>query len=140
MHGIKYALTYPSTEILEAKESIAECSGCLFVECFMGKLLPHVVKKCKCDVFRDSVDDALLFIKDAHEKFQLFQAHQWLVNVWKAMEEFKNELALEVQNKKACGDTCIIVVAWKMKFNLEWLCESSQKHFAKKALGGMKMF
>ena len=70
-----------------------ECLGCAFLHYFMLEELPTAIEKSRSDENAESIDNALQFIKDSHEKFMLYQGH--VVRAWnqsKALEKMERKL------------------------------------------------
>ena len=95
-----------------------ECLGCSFLHYFMLSVLPEAVGRERTEGNKESVDNALSFIEDAHEKFMLYQGHVVrTANQSAALHE------LDVQLKQRCAvemnaeaRSLWVIIDFKMKW------------------------
>jgi hypothetical protein len=101
----------------------------------MRKKLREEVEGARAALNQESVDDALQFIVDAHEKFHLFQGHR--IRVWnqrEALEQLMKRMEAKCLETKMNSEYCILTADYKMKFDEMRQRESSANFFGKRGI------
>jgi hypothetical protein len=132
-HGIQYALCLDAS--YEDGRTAKTCNGCMFVEAMMRKILPEAVLESRTEANTESVDDALLYIEDALNKFHLYQGHRIrVVNQQDGNGGHLERLRLECILTKKDGRSGILVIDWRMKWEAKRSRESSKHHYGKRGI------
>jgi hypothetical protein len=101
----------------------------------MRKKLPEEVEGARSALNSESVDDALRFIVDAHEKFHLFQGHRIRVsNQRKALDKLMKGIEDECLSTKKNSIFGVFTIDWKMKFDEMRQREASTHFYGKRGI------
>jgi hypothetical protein len=101
----------------------------------MQKKLPEEIEGARTELNSESVDDALQFIVDAHEKFHLFQGHRIRVsNQREALEGLMKDMEDECRETKKDSLFGILIIDWKMKFDELRQREASIHFYGKRGI------
>jgi hypothetical protein len=115
-------------------ETSATCLGCAFIHKFMLEVLPQAIENELTDDNSDAIDNALLYIEDAHEKFMLYMGHQVrVVNQNKKLNEYDEELknhCCQERNSQAIYLT--LIVDFKMKWEAMYQREKTIQNYGKR--------
>jgi hypothetical protein len=119
---------------LEETQAAATCLGCAFIHRFMLELLPQSIENERTDVNKDSIDNALKFIKDAHEKFILYMGHQVrVVNQNKKLDEYDEELKNRCHQERNLEAIYLsLIVDFKMKWEAMYQREKTIQNYGKR--------
>jgi hypothetical protein len=101
----------------------------------MREKLREEVEGARTDLNSQSVDDALQFIMDAHEKFHLFQGHRIRVsNQREEIDKLLKDIEEECQKTKKATTFAMMTADWKMKWEAARQREASIYFYGKRGL------
>ena len=133
-HGISYGFSKPD---LSTPARTRKCNACNFVNFCTLELQKSVraaSKVLNATISEDIVKDAVKVIKDASQKFELYQGHRVRVaNQQVQLEKIVKEMEQQCLLNKGSSEA-LIVADLKMKFESMSSHEISQQHFAKQGI------
>lgn len=111
-----------------------DCNGCNFLHWFMLKELPTELEKIRNDGNTKSINNALCYILDAHERFMLYQAHVVRTtnqgfSLDRMHEDFKAKCAQEKNTKPV---DLWAIIDFKMKWEAMYRREKQTESFGKR--------
>lgn len=122
---------------VDAKEDDGWCDGCAFMHYFMLEKLPSAINEVKRDEKNsDSLDNAIEYIADAHEKFYLYQAHVVrVVNQNRKLDKHMKTLRdLCCEEKNVVPKHLWHVIDFKMKWEAMYRRETTTKNYGKRGI------
>ena len=140
-HGLQFALRKP---VAGASPRCRQCNACNFPFYVLAEMT-KTLDATSFDQFDNSADvkaDALQLLGDTATKFRLYYGHRArVINQNIAIEAVMTEL----KDLAVAGDEskALLLIDWKMKFEMVSSHETSQEHFGKRGLpwhGAMLIF
>jgi hypothetical protein len=112
---------------LEKTETVATCLGCAFIHRFMLEVLPQAIENERIDDNKDAIDNALMYIEDAHEKFMLYMGHQVrVVNQNKKLDEYDEALKNHCRQERNSQAIYLnLIIDFKMKWEAMYQWEKT---------------
>jgi hypothetical protein len=114
------------------------CPGCNFVRWFMNEELPNTIKANIDDMNAESVEDALRYIRDADEKFRLYQGHRMrVINQQHQISRYEKQLELDCIAGKGKKLVLMVTIDFKMKWEAMYAREKTSESFGERGSAGM---
>lgn len=121
---------------LEETETAATCLGCAFIHKFMLEVLPQAIKNEQSEKNKDKIENAFVYIEDAHEKFMLYMGHQVrVVNQNKKLNDYDEELETRCFRERNLEAICLyLIIDFKMKWEPMYQREKTTQNFGKRGI------
>lgn len=112
------------------------CDGCAFLHYFMLEKLPKALRSVAQTDNLESIDNALEYITDAHEKFMLYQGHVVrVVNQNRNLQKHREALReLCCKEKNTVPLHLWHVIDFKMKWEAMYQRETTVKNYGKRGI------
>jgi hypothetical protein len=122
-------------ELVETRAA-ATCLGCAFIHKFMLEVLPQAVKDEVTENNEDAIDNALMYIEDAHEKFMLYMGHQVrVVNQNRKLMEYDEDLKNRSRQQRNSHAVYLnLIIDFKMKWEPMYQREKTVQNYGKRGI------
>jgi hypothetical protein len=117
-------------------DTSATCLGCAFIHKLMLEVLPQAVANERTNDDNDAIDNALVYIDDAHEKFMLYMGHQVrVVNQNKKLDEYDEALKNHCCQERNSQAICLsLIIDFKMKWEAMYQREKTIQNYGKRGI------
>jgi len=148
-HGLTYGLKKKATSTTAVSNTIKinnNCPGCKFPFYVCDFIKKHLIKKKKTCLTdgpssslthqQQKIDNAISVISDIEKKYELYMAHvARCTNQSYAISNREKQIeqrCLDSKGKDVCG---LLIMDFKMKFEVQSSRESTVEHFGKRGIG-----